>query len=153
MAQKDRAQGRQVGLFRRGRGEIGGVAQGWVGVEEASMRTDDWKVAVGRLRAVGMLEGLSFLALLGVAMPLKHLYGMPLPVKIVGWTHGLLFVSYLVVLVQVAQAYKWPLSRVLVGAVAAALPGGPFLIDSRLVRWAQQGPASGSDVPAQNPVG
>ena len=49
---------------------------------------------MGRLRAVGMVEAVSFLLLLGVAMPLKYFAGMPLAVKIAGWIHGLLFIAF-----------------------------------------------------------
>jgi integral membrane protein len=89
-------------------------------------------IALNRLRVVGLLEGASFLLLLGVAMPLKYLAGMPEMVRIVGWTHGLLFVSFLAVVAQVARRMAWPYDRV-AGAVAAALlPFGTFVLDRRL---------------------
>ena len=40
---------------------------------------------VGRLRAVALVEGISFLILLGVAMPLKYFAGMPQAVTFAGW--------------------------------------------------------------------
>ena len=43
---------------------------------------------------VGMMEGLSFLLLMGVAMPLKYFAGMPAAVKWTGWIHGILFIVY-----------------------------------------------------------
>ena len=49
---------------------------------------------IGRLRAVGLAEGVSFLLLLGVAMPLKYAAGYPQAVRIVGWVHGLFFMGY-----------------------------------------------------------
>jgi integral membrane protein len=87
---------------------------------------------IGRLRAVGMAEGLSFLLLLGVAMPLKYFAGMPLAVRIVGSVHGLLFLVFLVVLGQAAAAARWPLKTTLLVFVAALVPFGPFLVDRRL---------------------
>ena len=59
--------------------------------------------SIGRLRAIGMLEGVSFLVLLGVAMPLKYLAGMPAAVKIVGWVHGILFVALCWTLAEVQR--------------------------------------------------
>ena len=50
------------------------------------------------LRVVGFLEGLSFLALLFIAMPLKYIWGNPILVKYVGMGHGVLFIAFLVVL-------------------------------------------------------
>ena len=52
------------------------------------------RTTVGRLRAAGMVEAVSFLLLLGVAMPLKYFAGMPLAVKFAGWIHGLLFLAF-----------------------------------------------------------
>ena len=45
-------------------------------------------------RIIAYLEGISFLLLLGVAMPLKYHWGMPLAVRIMGSLHGFLFVAY-----------------------------------------------------------
>lgn len=90
--------------------------------------------AVNRLRVIGWLEGVSFLVLLGVAMPLKYLAGMPEMVRIVGWMHGVLFVAFLAAVAQVARRLRWPYDRV-AGAVAAALlPFGTFVLDRRLRR-------------------
>jgi integral membrane protein len=92
------------------------------------------RTAIGRLRVIGLLEGTSFLILLGIAMPLKYLLGLPLAVKLVGWVHGLLFVLFCVVLALAARSARWPLLRVGGVFVAALLPFGPFLIDGRLKR-------------------
>lgn len=42
----------------------------------------------------GHFEGLSFLVLLFIAMPLKYMYGFPQAVRIVGGLHGALFVLF-----------------------------------------------------------
>jgi integral membrane protein len=89
---------------------------------------------IGRLRVVGMVEGVSFVLLLGVAMPLKYLADMPLAVSIAGWIHGVLFVALLVVLSIVRQAHGWTLWRSAMVVVAALLPFGPFVIDGSLRR-------------------
>jgi integral membrane protein len=92
------------------------------------------KTPIGRLRAVGLLEGASFLVLLFIAMPLKYAAGMPMAVKLVGWAHGVLFMSYLLVLGHTASALRWPLMRVGGALIAALLPFGPFVLDTRLRR-------------------
>jgi SAM-dependent methyltransferase len=46
--------------------------------------------AVDRVRWIAKIEGVSFLVLLGIAMPLKYAAGLPMAVKIVGWAHGVL---------------------------------------------------------------
>jgi integral membrane protein len=84
------------------------------------------------LRKIGFAEGLSWLLLLGIAMPLKYVAGQPLPVRIVGWIHGLLFIAYLIQLYRVQSAYRWPLKKTVLGCLAAFLPFGTWLFDAQL---------------------
>lgn len=88
--------------------------------------------SITRLRIIGFLEGASFLLLLGIAMPLKYLAGMPEMVRIVGSAHGILFLLYVLALVTAAAEFRWPLRKVGIGLVAAVLPAGPFVFDRRL---------------------
>jgi integral membrane protein len=87
---------------------------------------------VGRLRLVGILEGISFLVLLGIAMPLKYLAGQPGAVKVVGWAHGALFVLYVGAALQATLAHGWSVGRLLGLLAASVLPFGPFVVDRRL---------------------
>jgi integral membrane protein len=89
---------------------------------------------MGRLRAIGFLEGLSFIILLGVAMPLKYLAGQPEAVRVVGMAHGLLFLLYLAAAVQAAFEYKWTWRRTLLIAAASLVPFGPFYVDAKYLR-------------------
>jgi integral membrane protein len=90
------------------------------------------KTSIGRLRAVGLVEGISFLLLLGVAMPLKYFAAMPQAVTLVGWIHGLLFITLCIALSQAHQQAKWTFWQSGVVLIAALLPFGPFVIDRRL---------------------
>ncbi|WP_317048755.1 DUF3817 domain-containing protein [Hymenobacter sediminis] len=65
------------------------------------------RTSLGRLRVVGFLEGISFLVLLGIAMPLKYLLGQPEAVRIVGMAHGVLFVAYVLLVLQVSLERSW----------------------------------------------
>ena len=47
-------------------------------------------IAMRFLRFVSFSEGVSYLLLLLVAMPLKYVWGIPLAVKWVGWAHAAL---------------------------------------------------------------
>jgi integral membrane protein len=87
---------------------------------------------IGRLRTIGMMEGMSFLLLLLIAMPLKYLAGLPEGVQIMGWAHGLLFVLYMVALAIVFFAHRWSFWRGLTGFLVAFVPGGPFWFDRSL---------------------
>jgi integral membrane protein len=90
------------------------------------------KTSIGRLRAVGMLEGASFLVLLGIAMPLKYFAGMPEAVTAAGWAHGALFMLFCGFLLDAKQQANWSFRRTGAVLVAALLPFGPFVIDRRL---------------------
>jgi integral membrane protein len=90
------------------------------------------------LRLVGTLEGLSFLLLLFVAMPLKYMMGNPILVKYVGMGHGVLFIAFLAVLFIVCEKQKWSLSVFLMGLVASILPFGPFVFDAKVKKLAQE---------------
>jgi integral membrane protein len=63
--------------------------------------------SLNRVRLLGILEGLSFLILLFIAMPLKYFYGLPIVVRYVGMIHGLLFILYLVMLFQEKEKLNW----------------------------------------------
>jgi integral membrane protein len=93
-----------------------------------------FRSSLGRLRAIGLLEGLSFLVLLGIAMPLKYIAGMPEMVSVVGMAHGVLFMLFGLAVVQVAVERRWPLTRVVMALAASVLPFGPFIFDARILR-------------------
>lgn len=92
------------------------------------------KTPAGRLRAIGIAEGISFLLLLGIAMPLKYLAGQPEAVRIVGTAHGFLFLAYLVAVVNVWIAHRWPFWKAFLAGAGSVVPFGPFLVDAYLLR-------------------
>jgi integral membrane protein len=92
---------------------------------------------VDLLRAVAMWEGISFLILLGIAMPLKYVWHMPMAVKIVGSIHGALFVAFCIVLVRAKILAKLSMGQVALIFIASLLPFGPFIIDRRVKSWGQ----------------
>ena len=91
---------------------------------------------LNRFRKVAIWEGISFLILLGIAMPIKYGLGNPIPVKVVGMTHGILFIAYVILLIQVAMEYDWPFKKSALAFVASLIPFGPFLFDGRLAKEA-----------------
>jgi integral membrane protein len=84
------------------------------------------------LRKIGIAEGISFLFLLIVAMPLKYIYGLPLAVKYTGWAHGILFISYIGLAYYAKEVYEWTLGRFLLAFVSAWIPLGTFFFDKSL---------------------
>jgi integral membrane protein len=83
---------------------------------------------------VGLVEGASFVLLLGVAMPLKRFAGMPEAVTVVGWAHGILFMLYVGVAAHAYYLAKLSRASLLWALGAAVVPLGPFLLDRRLKR-------------------
>ena len=79
-----------------------------------------------------MLEGISYLLLLFIAMPMKYMAGIPEAVKYTGWAHGVLFVLYALLLVQCWQNYNWKFSKAALVFVASLLPFAPFYVDKKL---------------------
>jgi integral membrane protein len=88
-----------------------------------------------RLRFIGICEGISFLVLLLIAMPLKYGAGLPQAVQVVGWVHGGLFVLFLLSVAEVTIRRPW-WSPLFWGAalLAAFLPFGPLVFDRWLSR-------------------
>lgn len=93
-----------------------------------------FRTSLGRLRVIGWWEGVSFLLLLGVAMPLKYFADLPLAVRYVGLAHGILFILYVVAALQAAYECKWPFKRTALVLAASLLPAGPFVVDARILR-------------------
>lgn len=85
-------------------------------------------------RWVAFAEGLSFVLLLFVAMPLKYWAGLPLAVRIVGSVHGLLFIAFLWTLFRVTVERGWPLRRWLGALASSIIPFGTFVFDRSLKR-------------------
>jgi len=100
------------------------------------MNTEQVKWAK-RFKWISLIEGISFLVLLFIAMPLKYIYELPMAVNVVGWIHGVLFVIYIYVVFPTASKLKWDFSRTLFALIASVLPFGPFIFDRNL-RKSQQ---------------
>jgi integral membrane protein len=92
------------------------------------------RTPLGRLRVIGLTEGISYLVLLLIAMPLKYYAGLPAAVTIVGALHGLFFVLYLLAVAHVTYVRRWSFGRVLGALVASLVPFGNFVLDMRLRR-------------------
>ena len=85
-----------------------------------------------QLRAVAWLEGLSFLLLLFVAMPLKYLAGEPGMVRSVGMIHGVLFVAFVIYAVQAKIELGWSGRRLMRLLGTAFIPFGMIFFDRAL---------------------
>ena len=89
---------------------------------------------LGRFRLVSLLEGLSYVVLLGIAMPLKYLAGDTAAVPLAGRIHGGLFVLFVLALVHAAWVERWPRRAQGIAMIAALLPLGAFWLERGLRR-------------------
>ncbi|MFZ9718668.1 MAG: DUF3817 domain-containing protein [Chitinophagaceae bacterium] len=86
------------------------------------------------LRITGLAEGVSFLLLLLIAMPLKYMLGKPEAVTYTGWAHGVLFVAYWALAAYAKEQYGWKWTKLMLAMLAALLPLGTFFYDRQLKR-------------------
>jgi integral membrane protein len=84
------------------------------------------------LRKIGIAEGMSFLTLLCIAMPLKYIFKQPMGVTITGWIHGILFVAFLSLAWEFKSDRKKNLKWFAMAFVAAIIPTGTFWFDKKL---------------------
>ena len=92
------------------------------------------KTNLGLLRIIGILEGVSYLLLLGVAMPMKYLAEYDEPMYPTGMAHGLLFTLYVIFVILVTIQLKWKFSTFALALAASVIPFGTFLADKKIFR-------------------
>jgi integral membrane protein len=90
---------------------------------------------IGRLRIIGLLEGTSYLLLLGIAMPLKYMMGFPQAVQVIGMAHGILFILFIALTVQSTIIFRWSVKKLLILWIASILPFGTILADYKMLRY------------------
>lgn len=94
------------------------------------------------LRRTSIVEAISYLVLLGIAMPLKYVWGEPLAVRVFGMLHGVLFLALLWLLARAYFEKGWPLQRLLLIFAASLVPIWPFVLDRRVREWIAATPAA-----------
>lgn len=85
-------------------------------------------------RTTGWLEGLSYLLLLFVAMPLKYVWGDPSWVRVVGMAHGLLFLAYVGLAFALYDREDWSMKKLGLAVLASLLPFGPFVFEAKALK-------------------
>ena len=88
-------------------------------------------------RITAILEGISYLALFGVTMPLKYWAEIPEPNKIVGYAHGVLFIAFILLAIVVCFNKKWGIKRFIIFGIASLLPFATFYVDKKYLKQNQ----------------
>lgn len=84
------------------------------------------RAALRRLRAIAAIEGSTLVCLLFLAVPLKHLFGIPAAVRIMGPVHGTAFVAYAWALTVAVSAGGWKRQEVVRLVIGALIPFASF---------------------------
>lgn len=85
-------------------------------------------------RIIAFLEGVSYLLLLFVAVPIKYISDDPQYVKLLGMPHGLLFVAYIVLAIWLKPSFKWSQKDVFIVLIASVIPFGTFYVERRYLK-------------------
>ena len=85
-------------------------------------------------RLITLLEGLSYILLLFIAVPVKYWGGDDAYVKLLGMPHGLLFMLYLVLALLLKDDYQWNRRDTLIVCLASVIPFGTFYVDKKYLR-------------------
>lgn len=92
---------------------------------------------INTFRVISMVEGLSFLILLFIAMPAKYHFGYPQAVSVAGLGHGLLFMLFFFMAVMMGQRHAWSDRYTLMVIIAGVLPFGCLFLKKSLKRQAE----------------
>lgn len=82
-------------------------------------------------RITSILEGISYLSLFAITMPLKYLADLPMPNKYAGYAHGILFIAYIILAVVFWFQKKWSFKRGVILLIASLLPFATFYVDKK----------------------
>lgn len=85
-------------------------------------------------RIIALLEGLSYILLLGIAVPIKYGMNDPQYVKLLGMPHGILFVLYIVMAIWLKPEYNWSQKNFMWVLIASVVPFGTFIVEKNLLK-------------------
>ena len=90
---------------------------------------------IGRVRLASILDGITWVVLAGVCVPLKHLGGNDVGVKIVGPIHGAFFIGLCIALWVVLMRGKLSFKWCVITFICALIPFAPFFLDKKLMAF------------------
>lgn len=93
---------------------------------------------LSQFRIIAFLEGISFLLLVFIAMPIKYVGGEPIVVKYVGMAHGILFMAFIYCQFLAYKQQRWDLAFNVFAFVASLIPFGTFVLEYKLEKIAKK---------------
>ena len=88
-------------------------------------------LSIKSFKIISVLEALSFLILLGIAMPLKYYADTPEPVSVFGMAHGVLFIMYIIGAFMMKPKLNWSFQTLIIVILCSVLPFGPFYAEKK----------------------
>tara|TARA_X000000368_G_C23045036_1_gene718772 strand:- start:1490 stop:1768 length:279 start_codon:yes stop_codon:yes gene_type:complete len=85
-------------------------------------------------RIIALLEGVSYILLLFVAVPIKYWGGDEKWVKLLGMPHGILFVSYIIFAFLIKDNENWGIKDFGIVLLSSILPFGTFYVDWKYLK-------------------
>ena len=86
---------------------------------------------IQKFRLLSLLEGISFLVILFITMPLKYLFDSPMPNKIIGMGHGGLFLAYVAFAIFLKVEFNWSFKKLAIVLICSVIPFGTFWMDKK----------------------
>ena len=87
-----------------------------------------------KFRLINKIEGISFLILLFIAMPMKYSFGIPVETKIVGMLHGLLVFAFIYQIIEAKKEAGFTMKETALYSILSLVPFGSFYTDKLLAK-------------------
>ncbi len=87
-----------------------------------------------KFRLINKIEGISFLILLFIAMPMKYSFGYPMATKVVGMLHGLLVFAFIYQIIEAKKEAGFTLKETALYSILSLIPFGSFYTDKLLAK-------------------
>ena len=89
---------------------------------------------INLFRITALLEGVSYLLLLFIAVPIKYILDDPSYVKLLGMPHGILFMIYIFFSITGKYKYNWSYKDFFIISTASVVPFGTFYVEHKYLK-------------------
>ncbi len=87
-----------------------------------------------KFRLINKIEGISFIILLFIAMPMKYSFGYPMATKVVGMLHGVLVFAFIYQIIEAKKEAGFTWKESALYSILSLIPFGSFYTDKLLAK-------------------
>ena len=87
-----------------------------------------------KFKLINKIEGISYIILLFIAVPLKYSFGYPVATKIVGMIHGILVFAFIYQIIEAKKEAGLTLKEVALYSILSLVPFGSFYTNKLLAK-------------------